>query len=101
MADYSVIELDISEKQLTHLPDDINKYTNLQKLDCRSNRLTSLDNLPLNLQTLNCSSNYLTSLDNLPLNLKELKCNNNPFIYNFEPTLENIKNYNSTRIKTF
>ena len=53
--------------------------------------------MPPNLQDLDCGNNQLTSLDNLPLNLQELYCGNNPLIYNFEPTLENIRTYNATR----
>jgi hypothetical protein len=29
--------------------------------------------------------------------LEELRCSNNPLIYNFEPTLENIRKYNLAR----
>ena len=97
MVDYTITELDISVRNLTHLPDDIDKYTNLQDLKCCFNKITSLDNLPTNLQKLYCSKNQLTSLDNLPPNLKELYCKYNPLIYNFEPTLDNIRNYNTAR----
>ena len=72
---------------------------NLKQLYCWYNNLNSLDNLPINLEKLYCPNNQITSLDNLPLNLKELDCRNNPLIYDFEPTLENIKNYNASRIK--
>ena len=92
--DYTITELDLSNKRLTKLPDDIYKYTNLQKLNCSCNNLTSLDNLPINLQILYCGGNKITSLDNLPVNLQELWCYNNPFKYDFEPSLENIRNYN-------
>ena len=77
MTDYSITELDISGRWLTHLPDDIHKYTNLVKLKCRNNKLTSLDNLPSTLQELDCCYNELTSLDNLPLTLTHLYCSNN------------------------
>ena len=77
MVDYSITELDISKKKLTKLQDDIDKYTNLKNL--------------------RCSWNKLTSLDNLPPNLKILICSNNPLIYDFEPTLENIRKYNAAR----
>ena len=44
--DYSTItELDLSNKGLTKLP-DLSIYTNLKKLNCSSNNITSLDNLP-------------------------------------------------------
>jgi Leucine-rich repeat (LRR) protein len=117
--DYTITELNLSFKGLNKLPDDINKYTNLIKLDCSSNLLTSLDNLPHNLQYLNCCNNQLTSLDNLPYNLQKLYCSynkltnldnlpiklqylfnyGNQFKYDFEPTLENIKKYNASRIQ--
>ena len=71
--------------------------SNLQELYCSYNKLTSLDNLPSNLQKLDCESNLLTSLDNLPPNLQKLKCIDNPLIYNFEPTIENIRKYNTAR----
>ena len=77
--DYTITELNLACGCLNKLPDDIHKYTNLTILDCRSNNLTSLDNLPINLQKLYCSSNQ--------------------FKYDFEPTLENIKKYNVSRIQ--
>ena len=77
MTDYSITELDISKKELIQLPDDIDKYTNLLKLCCQVNQLTSLNNLQPN--------------------LKELYCGNNPLIYDFEPSLKKIRSYNATR----
>ena len=74
MTDYSTItELNLSYNGLTELP-DLSKYTNLKMLYCHYNKLTNLDNLPSTLTYLNCS--------------------NNPFNYNFELTLENIRKYN-------
>jgi hypothetical protein len=35
----------------------------------------------------------------LPTTLKELQCDNNPFTYKFKPTLENIRNYNDSKLK--
>ena len=72
--DYTITELDLSNKGLTKLPDDIYKYTNLQKLYCSNNKLTSLDNLPQNLKILEFCYNNITSLDNLPHNLQKLYC---------------------------
>ena len=80
MVDYTITVLDISDRELTQLPDDIDKYTNLQELNCYCNQLTSLDNLPYNLKILHCGSNNLKSLDNLPPNLQILDCNNNKLI---------------------
>ena len=70
----NITELDLSNKGLNELP-DLSKYTNLKKLNCQGNCIARLDNLPPGLQKLNCCYN--------------------PFIYNFEPTLENIRNHNS------
>ncbi len=39
-------ELNISYKKLLNLPNDIELYTSLEKLDCSNNQLTNLDNLP-------------------------------------------------------
>ena len=110
----NITELDLSNKGLNELP-DLSKYTNLKKLGCSYNKLFALNNLPPGLQILCCEDNTIVRLDNLPPGLKELYCNhnklialdnlppgleilycdNNPLIYNFEPTLENIRNSNS------
>jgi Leucine-rich repeat (LRR) protein len=65
MIDYSITELDISNRGLTKLQDDIIKYNKLIKLDCSYNNLTGLDNLPTTLKDLHCYYNKITSLDNL------------------------------------
>ena len=83
LPDYTITEINLSNKGLNKLPDDIHKYTNLVKLDCSGNKIISLDNLPSNLIKLDCSYNNLTSLYNLPLNLKVCYCCNNPLIYDF------------------
>ena len=91
---YSCItNLDISNRGLLKLPDDIYKYTNLKVLDCRDNKLTSLDNLP-NSQL----AGYEDKPLGLPPKLEFLNCGDNPLKYDFEPTLENIRNYNASRI---
>ena len=90
----NITELDLSNKGLDELP-DLSKYTNLKKLNCQGNAIVRLDNLQPGLQILYCSYNNIVALDNLPPGLKELDCRNNPLIYNFKPTLENIRNYNS------
>jgi Leucine-rich repeat (LRR) protein len=77
MTNYSVTELDISNRGLTKLPDDIIKYNKLIKLDCWNNKLTSLDNLPPTLKILYCDNNKLTSLDNLQPTLEILYCGSN------------------------
>ena len=78
MVDYTITVLDISRYGLTKLPVDIDKYTNLKELHCIGNKITSLDNLPSKLEVLICHENLL--------------------IYDFESTLENIRNYNTSRI---
>jgi hypothetical protein len=75
-----IIEIDISNKGLTYLP-DLSRFKNLLRLDCSSNKLTMLPplNLCKNLVHLDCSFNELTILP--PLNLNEklyiLDCSNN------------------------
>ena len=78
MVDYTITVLDISNRELTKLPDDIDKYNNLKELICSHNKITSLDNPPPKLEVLYCGGN--------------------PLKYDFEPTLENIRNYNASRI---
>ena len=68
MTDYSVEELNLNNKELSELP-DLSLYTNLKKLNCGSNKLTSLDNLPNGLKELNCHYNQITQLDNVPIGL--------------------------------
>jgi hypothetical protein len=48
------------------------------------------------LKKLDFYGNLLTKLDNLQPNLKKLECFDNQFVYDFEVTLENIRNYNSS-----
>ena len=72
---------------LNNLPQTLNE------LYCNNNKITNLNNLPQTLKILNCSSNKLTELDNLPQTLKNLKCYDNSLKYDFEPTLENIRNH--------
>ena len=81
--DYSsIIELDLSNKQLNELP-DLSKYTNLEILNCNNNNLTNLYNLPQSLKVLYCSENKLTDLTRIGRlsNLEILKCKNNNIKY--------------------
>jgi len=73
---YDIIELDLSSKGITELP-DLSIYPNLRKLYCYQNNLTKIDNLPNGLEFLECANNLITNLDNLPSSLKELYCCNN------------------------
>ena len=94
--DYSIITaLGLSNKKLTKLPDDIHKYTNLKNLDCAFNQIATLYNLPPTLTYLNCADNQIATLDNLPSGLTYLVCYKNSFIYDFEPTLKNIRTYHA------
>ena len=118
MKDYSVTELNLSNKQLTELPKDIHLYKNLKKLYCHNNHLTTLpENLPASLKYLYCNNNQLTTLpenlpvslkylfchgnqlttlpENLPASIEILNCNNNPFTkeYDFEITTETLPRY--------
>lgn len=68
--------INVSRKKLTYLP-DLSRFTNLQKLICHNNKLTSLPLLNHNLQELSCYSNKLTSLPELNHNLRRLHCCNN------------------------
>jgi len=62
---------------------------------CSINKITYLDNLPLTLKELSCENNEIANLDNLPSELHKLCCILNPFKYEFEATLKNIKYYNN------
>ena len=73
--------------QLDNLP------PNLIELNCADNQISQLDNLPQSLKKLNCTNNQITQLNNLPQSLELLNCNNNPFIYDFEPSIKNIRKY--------
>ena len=74
-----------------------NLPSELQTLYCYGNQITTLDNLPPGLKHLYCWSNKITRLDNLPPGLQTLYCLNNPLIYDFVPTIFNIKKYNLSR----
>ena len=89
----SLTTLDISNKGLIELPSWVSECKNLEIFKCSFNEITHLDNLPQTLKILECCDNNITQLDNLPLGLIKLYCINNPLKYDFEPTLENIRNY--------
>jgi Leucine-rich repeat (LRR) protein len=75
----------------------------LTELHCNNNQLTSLNNLPPRLEILSCNDNQLSSIDYLPdrINSEVFECRGNPFIYDFEPTLENIQRYNEENMKQY
>ena len=89
----NLVILDCSNNNITSLD---NLPSNIKELYCYNN-ITSLDNLPITLKILNCSNNKITILNNLPSSLENLYCDGNPLIYDFNPTLENIRNYNADR----
>ena len=63
MTDYSVTELNFSDKELTELPKDIHLYKNLKKLYCNYNQLTTLpENLPASIEYLFFFNNQLNTL---------------------------------------
>jgi hypothetical protein len=39
----------------------------------------------------------ITNLDTIPQSIIELNYDGNPFIYDFKPTLENIREYNTRK----
>jgi Leucine-rich repeat (LRR) protein len=59
--------------------DGIEQFTNLKRLRCSNNQLTSLPDLPDKLRILYCWNNELISLPDLPDILEELHCSNNQF----------------------
>ena len=87
----NITELDISNRGLDKLPDDLRKYTNLKILNCSNNNLTycNKDQLPDGLIELNCSNNYgLIHLDDLPQSLEKLICRfeDRPLIHTIQLT---------------
>jgi uncharacterized repeat protein (TIGR01451 family) len=57
--------------------DGIQYFKNLDELDCGSNQIDSLINLPANLRNLFCSQSELKYLSNLPKNLYSFECSFN------------------------
>ena len=76
---YETLEyLDCSSNNLTELPE---LPPNLKFLHCNNNNLTELPELPLTLEGLYCYNNNLIDLPIIPLTLKILHCHNNHLIY--------------------
>jgi large subunit ribosomal protein L30 len=76
--DSNIIELDLSKKSLTKLP-NLDKFKSLKELHCYINQLTSLpEKLPNSLEILCCFTDHLTSIpDTLPSTLLILHCGYN------------------------
>ncbi len=73
-----ILNLDISDQNIYSL-EGIDKFINIQTLNCSNNKLTKLYlNKNLKLETLNCSQNKINNL-NLKTNIgvKELVCHSN------------------------
>ena len=68
--------INVSNCELTILS-NLARFTNLWKLLCSFNKLTTLPELPKNLRKLDCGDNQLTTLPELPKNLRKLDCSNN------------------------
>ena len=79
-------KLDCGSNQITHLD---NLPPTLEILYCYWNKITQLDNLPQTLKKLYCSVNKITQIDNLPITLEILDCSDNQIAYlnNLPPTL--------------
>ena len=69
----NINKLDISQKNINGIL-DLDKFTNLTKLVCVSNKISELVNLPNNLITLYCINNKISQLNNLPSSLVYLDC---------------------------
>ena len=95
----SITTLDISYENLTELPSWVSECKNLKILNCSNNNITQIYNLLPRLKELYCTNNKIIQIDNLPKTLKELICYNNLLKYEFEHTLENIRNYNNKQNK--
>lgn len=65
--------INVSNKNLTYIP-SLTRFTNLKKLDCRNNNLTSLPNLPNCLSVLLITNNPNLVLNTLPQNVNCLNC---------------------------
>lgn len=86
---YSVKNLNINKIGIEGIL-DLSKFTRLVKLNCSSNRITQIINIPNSLKKLECFNNLITSLDNLPENLEHLSCefNNIKFLDNLPTNLK-------------
>ena len=72
----TITYINCSYREIASL-DGLQFLNNLTYLDCRSNQLTELPELPAGLTELRCSSNQLTELPELPAGLTSLHCSAN------------------------
>jgi len=71
--DPSEKSLDLTELDLTHLPEDLPE--DLETLFCSYNKLKEIIKLPINLKKLYCGNNTeLTEIKELPKHLEEIQC---------------------------
>ncbi len=73
---YDITAMDISGQNISDLT-GITNFSYLTDLDCSSNVLTKIGELPYALTALNCSNNRITDLEFLPYALTALNCSNN------------------------
>ena len=97
MPEYQIINGGDTIKISALTPKVINRLLpKYNKIVLNDNLDKPLPKLPDSVTHLTLGSKYNQPLINLPPNLVELYCNNNPFVYDFNPTLENIRNYNQS-----
>ena len=77
---------------------DENTWSEITRIDCYNNQLTSLEGIEnlVNLKILDCNSNQLTSLEGIEnlVNLKVLSCSNNQLTNMEIENLVNLKGLN-------
>jgi Leucine-rich repeat (LRR) protein len=69
--------INISNKQLTYIPDSICRFKQLKVLYCHRNFLRAIPPLPSSLRELYCSNNQIRELPELPEGLIRLSCGQN------------------------
>jgi Leucine-rich repeat (LRR) protein len=74
-----ITEVDISNNNLTKIPNWINECNNLLTLQCNNNQITQIpDTLPDSLQIFDCRCNKITQIPyTLPNSLQEFYCSHN------------------------
>lgn len=74
---------------MLYLPDS------LITLHCNKNIITRIK-LPANIMKVDCSKNRIRVFKTIPDSLVNLICYRNQFVYDFEPTLENLRVYHNS-----